>query len=235
MGESTIVCKKNRKPRSTILFQPDLVRQILEGNKLQTRRIMDPQPVARQDGAGYRWWPPWAEQQLGGQRIPESQWRGETDPTQGGAAGIVELCPYGGPGNRLWIRESYVCQCGDSGRARLRYCADSAWATAPTQEDRHPGTTYGPGLRQTVPGIYAPRWTWRIQIEIVRVRVERVRWISKQDAGLEGFVSDVPFRGVEEFAKRWNEINRTLTWDLSPWVWVLDFYVVTTEGEGRDE
>src|SRR4051812_4819540 len=79
-----------------ILFSGPMVRAILEGRKTQTRRVVKPQPVmdVTLDDHDY----------LGGWVI---RTKGCTTAVAsfnlGGYGGI---CPYGTPGDRLWVRES---------------------------------------------------------------------------------------------------------------------------------
>ncbi len=81
------------------------------------------------------------------------------------------------------------------------------------------------------PSIFMPRWASRINLEIVNIRVERLQDISEKDAKKEGVQ---PFfgRGTDPndrhpyydcFHELWNSINGPGSWDLNPWVWVIEF------------
>ncbi|WP_236903673.1 hypothetical protein [Cupriavidus malaysiensis] len=76
-----------------ILFSGAMVRAILDGRKTQTRRIVKPQPELR-DGDD-------CVVQYGGRSFsgPRDYLIGEILPRFG--------CPYGRPGERLWVRETW--------------------------------------------------------------------------------------------------------------------------------
>jgi hypothetical protein len=84
-----------------------------------------------------------------------------------------------------------------------------------------------------------PRWASRITLEIVSVRVERLQDISEEDAIAEGCEMDGDFprpqpdasgigevgwdTAVEWYSWLWESINGFGSWDLNPWVWVIEF------------
>jgi hypothetical protein len=218
-----------------ILFRTPMVRAILAGKKTRTRRVMKPQPPSTEDvyrRAGHDYhlsdigtpgtWRPmgpvWAVRELLGS---EPQWR----------------CPYGVPGDRLWVREAWSHDAPDLASCRAAH------------EDSMPGLGYGPYYRATevapdtlrwIPSIHMPRWASRITLEVTSVRVERLHEISEADARAEGVdtcVVDPSPRGMrvkpkhysserECFADLWREINGADSWDANPWVWVIGFQMI---------
>lgn len=71
-----------------------------------------------------------------------------------------------------------------------------------------------------------PRSLSRITLEVTGVRVERLQDISEADAIAEG--TPFPFGGwVGGYQKLWESINGPGSWDLNPWVWVVEFKRVT--------
>ena len=70
-----------------------------------------------------------------------------------------------------------------------------------------------------------PRWASRITLEIVSVRVERLNNISEDDAKAEGVEPYAPDDGryVDGYKSLWESINGPESWDLNPWVWVVEF------------
>jgi hypothetical protein len=124
-------------------------------------------------------------------------------------------CPYGQPGDRLWVRETWSVPPGDEVEpgARLLYRADPAddaqWSPAP--------------LFRWRPSIHMPRWASRLSLDLTGVRVEPVQDISEADAIAEGRNLLVAHPGY--FPDTWDAINaaRGYGWDANPWVWVLEF------------
>ena len=136
---------------------------------------------------------------------------------------IVRACPYGQPGDRLWIREALVRQ-GDI----VTYAHDGAVV------QRHGKPILWPWKVSKLASRYMPYWACRSWAELVAVRVEQVQNISEADAIAEGTCVDpercAPYyqeRGVHRrrFEKLWDSINepRGYGWASNPWVWVLTF------------
>ena len=175
-----------------ILFSGPMVRAILEGRKTQTRRVVkfDPCPssyamVSHYDG-------------LGNVVLTD---------------GSYLRCPYGQPGDRLWVRETW---------------AHRRWMLGDASPD--PTTVYRAdsddlrGCDRWRPSIHMPRWASRITLEVVSVRVERLQDISEEDAMAEGVALAENYRGrLAHFAGLWEQINDLGSWNANPWVWVVEF------------
>lgn len=178
-----------------ILFSGPMIRAILEDRKTQTRRIVKPQPDAQlfSINSGPEW------------TYPDRLDPDEPDWDR------VRLCPYGKPGDRLWVRETWR---NGPDKALYRATDDS-------------GT---PSIRWK-PSIHMPRAYSRISLEVTAVRVERVQDISEKDAWAEGVHSiarRLPYSGDDlasvAFSGLWQEINgKRHPWDSNPWVWVVEF------------
>lgn len=206
-----------------ILFSGPMVRAILAGTKMQTRRAIKPQPELAWGG-----------------RI---NWVSRGRSLAGGQPGdLVEFapCPYGQPGDRLWVRESFMDLQGtgvehyDSDRRRQRY-AFAADCPAGSYSDE---ARKDYGLKWK-PSIHMPRAACRIVLEIERIRVERLQAINEMDARAEGAayhdgrgighsgwrhdLGDVHADARSAFARLWNEINGPGAWVSNPWVWVIEF------------
>ena len=198
-----------------ILFNAPMVRAILAGTKTQTRRIVKPQP----------------SQEL----LDEyAQIRRERGAQKSDAEMLSEclLCPYGAPGDRLWVRENgwerpprdaKMLREGADTWVRYYYDADGLG-----DQDRADFKAWGFKRR---PSIHMPRWASRITLEITNVRVERLQDISIADAMAEGVVeSNARLRGLEPcmewryaYEDLWRTINGPGSWESNPWVWVLEF------------
>jgi len=205
-----------------IIFSGPMVRAILEGRKTQTRRVMKTQPflvdsewrvdiAARPAGKDVYWWP------------------------VTGAANdkLLRHCPYGLPGDLLWVRETWQIVKDSSAPPKIWYRAD------PGVEDCVAKSLVGwPGWR---PAIHMPRDACRLVLEITAVRVERLQAISEADAIAEGLrvykcsSGDYPCYAIDDnpgwtdarfaFEVLWNRINekRGHGWVTDPWVWVVEF------------
>lgn len=146
-----------------ILFSGEMVRAILAGRKSMTRRVVKPQTAILTDS------------------LARSL---DVRPPDNENAPVIP-CPYGSPGDHLWVRETF-------------YCDDYRYPSAPARElleaieyrASHYCADWEAGCPCTDsawrPSIHMPRWASRITLEIVSVRVERLQEISEVDAWAEG-------------------------------------------------
>lgn len=223
-----------------ILFSEEMVKTILEGRKCQTRRIVkaatDDSGCAASvhpDGSG-RGWIAWWPRQVSAE---------ETRKLYPGENGFK--CPYGEPGDRLWVREPFGLRKVITVQGEMKDIVDFE---GPLPESKphdyflaHKESWKG-GLIKWRSPIHMPRWASRISLEITNVRVERIQEISQEDALAEGVVKvrdacyvirgfDYDLVGlchtspITPFAKLWDSINedRGFGWEVNPWVWVISF------------
>lgn len=174
-----------------------MVRAILDGTKTQTRRIMKPQMVFGLIAGQFNGW-----------YMPTSKTGGVIWPN--GKDRILSMCPYGHPGEHLWVRET--------------------WAMFQDSIPHYKATGQAPKDGKWRPSIHMPRWASRITLEITGVRVERLQDISEADAIAEGvgFLRHVPDVDETLTAKQlyeclWESINGPGSWESNPWVWVVSF------------
>lgn len=201
-----------------ILFNGDMVRAILEGRKTVTRRLVDPQPPV-----GHQWHG-WIVESSNRKDEGKASWAA----CEGSLAHDAHRvhCPFGRPGDRLWVRETFVG--GQNGTA-IRYRA--------TEPDWPAGQgTHWPWR----PSIHMPRWASRILLEVTAVRVERLQDITEEQAQAEGAdpihldgltASDITALDLEwadpatpyrnGFRRLWESLGGD--WDANPWVWVIEF------------
>ena len=200
-----------------ILFSAEMVRAILRGDKTQTRRAIKPQPPAEAESVS---------RQLCSQQIPEfdGAWQWWAGKPQTPITKPL-FCPYGAPGDTLWVRETWAPHPHGVMRCGAVYRAD-------------PDAV--PDAGRWRPSIHMPRWASRITLRITAVCVERLQDISEDDAIAEGValeryvpISDSagkhasgeaePTDPVAEYRDLWNRINGAGAWDYNPWVWALSF------------
>ena len=198
-----------------ILFSGPMVLAILEGRKTQTRRVILPQPTV--DDLNI--WP---------YHDHEACWL----PSK-----------FGGIGDRLWVRETHRPFEHPEIGTCVQYRADESVMKPVVWPDENTGWRWEQmanalDKHKWQPSIFMPRWASRILLEIVDVRVERVRDISEADARAEGCrkpYSDLPTaeksrsrdrnNAVSHFSWLWDSINakRGYAWKCNPWVWVVQF------------
>lgn len=211
-----------------ILFSGPMVRALLAGTKTQTRRLVKPQPVAvnprecrlpalHRDGDCV--WP----DKDGGTTI--------SCKPHGPDGWAAENSPYGQPGDRLWVRESWAPNTGSAGG--FLYRADHGGAASFNRMDLKTGV-WTHATSRWWPSIHMPRTASRLTLEITGVRVERLQDIHPADALQEGLeqCTDLPYRwdhpvclqtAVKLYSELWEQINGPGSWDANPWVWVIDF------------
>lgn len=199
-----------------ILFSAPMVRAILEGRKTMTRRVVSPRLTP--DGMWAR------DDSRGCERLFR---HGEVAPRGakpwwpiGGINGAISRCPYGVPGDMLWVRETWASDV-DGCPAGLSYRADHL-------DPRGDGPANPMRWR---PSIFMPRWASRITLEVTGVRVERLQDITAGDAECEG-VDAAHCGRIDAFERLWDSINssRGYGWTVNPWVWVVTFKVL----DGKD-
>ena len=194
-----------------ILFSAPMVRALLAGTKTQTRRPL-------RDGT-------WLDPKEGVIRMCS---------VGNGVTGFQTVaCPYGQPGDQLWVREQFA---GSIAYERhgypLREWGNKIWYCA----DGEPRS--GQWTRPR-PSIHMPRSLSRITLELTDVRVERLQDISEADALAEGVtpkwepgcsgrlmeaIGGFSFRpAASAYADLWEQINGAGSWDANPWVWALSF------------
>jgi len=185
-----------------MIFNAEMVRAILDGRKTQTRRIMKVQPSS-------------------GVRTSPFVKSGFED-----GHGKVLSCPFGQPGDRIWVREAFRVMSCATDVARLMYKASERNSfTESTSTVPVASCTKQPSQKWT-PSIHMPRWASRITLEITDVRVERLNSISDTDANAEGVSADQLSPARYVFGSLWQSIygaDNPQSWQANPWVWVIEF------------
>ncbi len=210
-----------------MIFNAEMVRAILDGRKTQTRRIMKVQPDSHNFGL---------------LRITDSTKRAdigkyhwaESNATGNHVRSALFACPFGQPGDRIWVREAFRVMGCATDVARLMYKASERNSfTESTRTVPVASCTKQPS-QKWAPSIHMPRWASRILLEITDVRVERLNSISEGDARSEGITPAAG--GVEKgwehrfnFRELWMSIYGEDSWQANPWVWVIEFKLVDGE------
>jgi hypothetical protein len=210
------------KTRS-IIFSGAMVRATLAGQKTQTRPVVKPQPPEILPAYAPKvYWPDRDRHMTcepGSAAYLQFERPGDYDGQHVMRGGFGFRCPYGQPGDRLWVREAYM----DLGACVLYRADPGAEAeravVAPRQGWASP--------------IHMPRWASRITLEVTGVRVERLQDISGKDAMAEGIPHhhDLVDCRRERYRDLWEQIHGPVSWDTNPWVWVLEFTQVPTRAD----
>lgn len=202
-----------------ILMTPENAQKVFDGTKAQTRRI-----VKRTDTG-------WVKA-IGS---PKNWHLDDHD--------AIQACPFGQPGDRLWIREAWSpcdeCSMGMYKGQGVMNCPCCDASTA--------------GLKFT-PSIHMPRWACRTVVRLTDVRVERLQEISEEDAIsegvalLEGSYNPDDYTGIwknyslhetaeywnsprDSYRSLWESINGHGSWERNDWVWVLTIKLVKEVGK----
>jgi hypothetical protein len=220
-----------------ILFSGAMVRALLDGSKTQTRRVVKPQP---DNGIS----------SINGNFITN----GSITPIEGGnlhRLGNTIRCPYGQPGERLWVRETFYAF-GYWGKRWKKDEDKLEWTFAditlntgrsyqyeqPADYVRKRRDELGVAAWHKRPSIFMPRAASRLLLEITAVRCERVQQISVSDVRAEGCeLREFNFIGADAAERRriaadvygnlWVSINGAESWCANPWVWVVEFKQVS--------
>lgn len=193
-----------------MIFNEEMVRAILSGQKTQTRRIMKSQPYQSKYRKGDYWFSCNKMQSMvhvsdfipGNSAIPDAHEFFST------------CCPFGAIGDRIWVRETFAK--GLSTKSTLAYRAT------------HKPEDLEDGFWETIKWTPSIRWASRILLEITNVRVERLNEISNEDAKAEGYPAELAADGGYYdpflwFRNLWDGIYPEQSFKHNPWVWVIEF------------
>ena len=215
-----------------ILFSGEMVGDILDGTKTQTRRVIKPQPLYMREDIWLWEGKEYSERELRG-------WLSLAAPHQ--------------VGDRLWVRETFVLEAvtdvGDlptDGRPHEDiYGEDYDWlvphyrATEPEPHIVPDGLedSYDDRTRWS-PSIFMPKWATRIWLEVTGIRAERVQDITAtgiMEEGVKGWKAPM-LLARSRFQALWDSINaeRGFGWDTNCWAWVYEFKrLEASEGASR--
>ena len=210
-----------------IIFGAPMIRAIFDGRKTVTRRLVTGHDVIeeRDDGTPWPYYTTWSHGDDG------SPWM---------------ACPYGVPGDWLWVRETWRYHSWADVLPRLpwiMYAADGAHRLCERIPDdwrervRAVRVALSASKNMAIDGVardrrwrsprYMPRWASRLTLDVVSVRVERLHAITEEDAIREGVrPADALMAGTyrQAFADLWDSLNaKRAPWASDPWVWRIEF------------
>ena len=235
----------NTKP---IIFSAPMIRALLAGTKKQTRRVMKPQPYS--NGFHFDGYDILCHcDELPPSAMLLTVGKGRNRYTTSNYEGWESSCPYGDPGDLLWVKETWrprhalsiwdliVTYAADGSERRI---LDGAF---PEDDWTMPKAA----ARGNVSPLFMPRRASRLTLQLTDVRVQRLQDISEAYACAEGlrvFNEDDAIlyysalateaewptgwhlNPVDAFRELWQSINGPESWDVNPWVWALSFRVI---------
>lgn len=209
------------KKERPILFSTPMVQALLERRKTQTRRIVTPQPLFKT-----------ARKFIMPDDSP-NKWHDCDD--------VTTICPYGAIGDILWVRETW----------NHYYSGDDHCYSFRASDPEFPFSGWKPS-------IHMPKSVARIWLEITDIRLERLNDISENDAKEEGLAQVTKDNGrtwkygipdkdglpgtdnsgwpwqewelspVVAYKKLWTKINGQESTESNPWIWVIQFKILST-------
>jgi hypothetical protein len=202
-----------------------MVRAIREGRKTQTRRVL---------GSRSALYP--GPRDVTPEMVGDGVWGWVSD---GVILAGIGACPYGQPGDRLWVRETWAVHSlqmeGQGTGYMLQWRADgatreTAWDGGRASQVGETGDDVLDCCRRQAdkgwrPSIHMPRWASRLTLAVTEIRVERLQAISEEDARAEGC------SGRQQSLDLWDSMETTdgiksrrgCSWADNPWVWVVSF------------
>ena len=146
-------------------------------------------------------------------------------------------CPYGRPGDLIWVKETYF--------PAVKFRMFPQFSESPDFLYKADGSFIG--CQNWNPSIFMPKSAARIWLQIVSIRTERLQDISEEDAIAEGLeiieegCNDKWYRIEEDsihfrkawyaFKHLWIRINDNESWHANPWVWRIEFRVLSKSGK----
>lgn len=208
-----------------LLLNAEMVNAVLDKRKTQTRRPVKPSP-------GQDW------------LLREVEGGTALFQRPGSAIAKMRTCPYGKPGDILYVRENFWIEhdwdADDEWGGPFDCGADlknSHWLTVwycATDDEPKPGTEDAPLFYSKRPSIHMPKWASRLWLNVLNVQVQKIQDISETDAQWEGWdMSNLPkghaydatHHAIDWFRGVWDSVygKRGLGWDINPWVWVITY------------
>ena len=198
-----------------ILYSTDMIKVILDGRKTQTRRTLGLEKINENPDDWHL-----------SACFLDGKARFSNDKT---GEDITIKCPYGGVGDLLYARETWMFDGGRSSEF-IKYKADD-----PDYASRTASESFKLAWR---PSIHMPKWAARIWQEITGLSAERLQSITEEDA-----LAEAPpvYGGWFEtwkgcFKVEWNSLHAEMgyLWESNKWVWVIETRRINEKESGYE-
>ena len=219
MSRQNIQLTNNREMKG-IMFTEDLFKQIINGNKTQTRRIFNwDRGCITVDTVGFSCFTPKGKISIRGN-------------TKNGQGEWFEKPRYM-KGETIYLKEPYCISCDNHGGMSKKCCY-----------------LYATGFDKCTPcnpvwknKMFMPESAARYFIEITDVNVQRLQDITEEDARNEGVYfakspmgncyldyinggCNILVSAYKSFRSLWRKINGNESWELNPWVFIYKFKLI---------
>lgn len=189
-----------------ILFNTDMVREIMAGRKTQTRRPIKEQPEEGYHPIG------WVLESTEPKHVGCFGWGNEPQ-----IPGIMHHAkpPYQ-KGDILYVRETF------QESEYFDYSIKDEYYYKADPEIEEYAEEYGVSWK---PSIHMPKEAARTFLKVTDVRIERLQDMWNKDAIAEGFRGDDTFNAQYYFCVTWDGIYKSkgYGWSQNPWVWAIEF------------
>lgn len=213
-----------------VLFNTEMVQEIFDGRKTQTRRIIK----IKYDNTHIEWrTDKYGTELVEMQNIVEGETWGKNPngTTWHKIRGYRLLkCPYS-VSDILWIRETWAIQSMSNFDKKIKFL----YKAKPNEKlkeitlisDRYDDLIKYSNKNGWQPSIFMPREAARLFLKVISVRAERLHDITEMEARKEGCFlpsykdDELIGDSITLFKIRWDDCYDN--WKDNPWVWVIEF------------
>lgn len=197
-----------------ILFNTQMVQEILESRKTTTRRIIKTGSdfnligICSKDGSKFDY------ASFGYGNIEDVSHVEIKDRVK---------APYL-PGDILYVRETWLAHSRGLNTLAFKYKADGTVndIVSFTKERFNKFYKFA-DQEKWQPSLFMPKEAARIFLRVKNVKIERLQDITEDGIRAEGITEEFPPHARDKFQELWDSTTKEYRWRLNPWVWVIEF------------
>lgn len=192
-----------------ILFSGAMIRALLAGRKVQTRRLVDVEALAEID----RFVKVGTETASGRSVFEMKDRNGCHVSIRAGKHSVTQqFLPRIAVGDLVWVKENHAIV------PRSAYRMSEGVQQTLKPDDDHDAAVYAAGWERSKPGnwrpsIHMPRWASRLTLDVTDVRIQRLQDISEADARDEGIIYQNVIVGAHCYAGHHVEVDADRYWN----------------------